>query len=144
VIYPERDVRLSLAGRSVELREADDETAEANLVGLLNEIGGYLQEGVPEDIRDERSAKEVLSSVISWASIISYTVANVYAPMTPFPQRVAGWAPHVSKALLDLVALLRKHLEVAVHYLRSQNVPVSFSIGLSFPWAGVQVSLNFG
>lgn len=140
---PDDNFRSRVAEMSRELREQDDTDAESGLADLLAEMYSYIRDGSDEgEITDREEAYRVLSSAVSWASIISHAVANVYAPLSPFPRRLAGWAKRVSSALLQVVGVLQSHMQAAVTYLQGQGLTVSFSIGIEFP-VGVGVSLNF-
>lgn len=141
---PDEDLRRHFASWSAELRTAEDEQAEQGLAELLDNVHQYLQEDLDRDgIRNEEEAESVLATANVWAAIASQALAEVYAPMSPFPRRLAGWSQNVSTWLQSVVKALHSNVQAAVNYLKPIWGIVSFSIGVSFPWAGVQISLEF-
>jgi hypothetical protein len=97
-----------------------------------------LQEGTREDLSEE-DAWTLLGAVDSWASVASYAVSSVYAPQSPVPRGLAGWAKDIGEKLRHIVDMLKEAVVWAAKRLVGIN---GISIGASFPW-GVSVSFNW-
>jgi hypothetical protein len=117
---------------------------EEELEGLLDTVYAHLRDDVGSSAVlqrnevSEEDAHAVLAAIDAWASVASSAVAWVYAPQSPSPKRMAGWATSVGDRLRQLADVLRHALMVAARALRA----VSWSIGVSFPW-GVSVGLSW-
>lgn len=84
------------------------------------------------------NAYQLLAAVDQWASVASYVVAWLYAPQSPSPERMAGWAGTIAETLRKIATALLKALATAAKSLRAS----SWSIGLGFP-LGISVSLTW-
>jgi hypothetical protein len=93
----------------------------------------YLDE--PDDIRGDR----LFSAVNAWASIASYVTAKLYAPQSPLRSGLAGWSTKIDTQLQRIVRVLLGPLRTAARLIGA----LSWSIAVSFPWAGVQVGLGW-
>lgn len=141
---PAEGIRSNFARWSAELRTAEDAQAENGLARILEHLSRHLHEEEPQKSFDsEQEAESVLVTANAWAAIASHAMAEIYAPMSPFPRKLAGWSQDVGDQLQRIVRILHRHVQAAVSYLRPLWGILSFSIGVSFPWAGVQISLEF-
>lgn len=115
VVTPEIEDQLD----SVLIQIYRDVSREVETSNLLraNEIG-------------EEDAYALLTAIDQWASVASYAVAWVYAPQSPSPKRLAGWAARIADYLRRIADVLRNALATAARCLRA----ASWSIGVSFPW----------
>ncbi|MGO4692018.1 hypothetical protein [Glaciibacter sp. 2TAF33] len=145
---PDTETRGRIAEWADEtLPDASDDTAE----GWLDEVLGVIADAIASDEEDDDlfggeldqdAAAGILAAAESWASVVSYAVGRVYAPTSPWPRRLAGWATKISARLNTILAALHAAMSAAVTTLSATFGITSYSIGLSFPW-GVSVSLNF-
>ncbi|MGA2875197.1 MAG: hypothetical protein ABSE82_06620 [Nitrososphaerales archaeon] len=87
---------------------------------------------------DADEANRLLSAVDQWASVASYAVSWLYAPQSPSPQRMAGWAKNIGSKLREIVGAL---LHALVHAAKALGAS-SWSIGVNFP-LGISVSLSW-
>ena len=134
---PVNEFRAVVADRLNEVTaETPDEQAEAVLDGVLQEIAHQADADVANGW--DQDPVDLLAAVESWASVASYAVARVYAPNSPW-RRLAGFSRHIAAHLTSLRKILFAPLEAAARALGAS----SFSIGASFPWAGVSVSLTW-
>lgn len=133
----EEALRLADAGQAGE----DDDWVEAELAGLLEAIAGAIAEDVGADgdvVVDQESAARVLDAVQMWASATSYALVAIYAPASPLPRRLAGFANSVTEKTQLIAGILLTPLKAAAAILGAD----SYAIGLSFPW-GVSVELGW-
>lgn len=79
---------------------------------------------------------EVLGAIDAWAGLMSYVVADAYAPHSKM--RYAAWMKEVSTLLRKAADELRGALEWVVQKLHCTG----FSISVGYPW-GVSVGLSF-
>jgi hypothetical protein len=96
-----------------------------------------LREGRRENLSQDE-AFTLFGAIDQWASVASYAVASVYAPQSPIPRGLAGWAAKIGETLRHIASILMKPLEWVAHALNASG----WSIGASFPW-GISVSLNW-
>ncbi|TAL96991.1 MAG: hypothetical protein EPN69_03700 [Rhodanobacter sp.] len=137
---PSYEIRKQTAEWAHSLRDLTDEEAESGLDGLLGmlyeQLQSELREGPPE--QQERDIEEMVSSCHAWASLVSHAVAEVYAPNSPFPRKVAGWGNKAIVRLSQITATLRKPLGVAQQSLGAG----SYSISVGFPW-GISIGFSW-
>jgi hypothetical protein len=86
----------------------------------------------------ESQAEDQLASIDAWVSLISYAVARVYAPASPWPLRRAGWKESLVRELRQIVKRFQSLLTPVARALRAVN----FSIAVGFPW-GVSIGMSF-
>jgi hypothetical protein len=124
-----------------------NETEEQALGGILERLAdavqvdvttsSILRAGDPEVLSEEQ-AFGLFGAVDQWASVASYAVASLYAPQSPLPRGLAGWASKIGEILQRIASILIFPLQVVARALGAS----SWSIGASFPW-GISVSLNW-
>ena len=137
---PSESLRQAIVGMLHGIDEAPDLWAEQQLMQAM----GVIEEGISSDIErvepelSSDSARDVLSAVESWTSVISAAVARVYAPTSPWKRRIAGWAKEVANKIRWITNLLLAPLKGAAIVLGAS----SWSIGINFPW-GVSVGLSW-
>jgi hypothetical protein len=137
---PSENLRQATVAQLQNLDDTPDRVAEQRLLQALQFIEGEISSDI-ERIEPELnpdSARDLLSAVDSWASVISSAVARVYAPTSPWKRRVAGWAKEVADRLRWITNLLLTPLRLAAGVLGAS----SWSIGLNFPW-GVSIALSW-
>jgi hypothetical protein len=137
---PSRELRQNVAEQARALRDLNDEEAESGLENLLHQIFESLQ-GIIDDngyFTNVERADDIVVSCHGWASLVSHAIAEVYAPNSPFPRRVAGWAQGVINRLDRISATLRKPLDRA----KSAAGANSYSISVGFPW-GISISFTW-
>ena len=133
----EEALRLAEAGQAGE----DDQWLVAELAGLLEALARAISDdvGVEGEVAvDLESATYVLDAVQMWASATSYALVAVYAPASPLPRRLAGFANSVTEKTQVIAGILLAPLKAAAAILGAD----SYAIGLSFPW-GVSVELGW-
>ena len=161
---PNEELRAEIYNRLVELPNVEDgnrvvsEDVESRLDEILNRVRTEANDDIETSdvlprIRNRletgriagdeieqhtMESEQVLAAVDQWSSVASYASAWVYAPQSPFPRNLAGWASKVAETLRKIVNLLLTPLQVAAKALGA----VQWSIGASFPW-GVSVSLTW-
>jgi hypothetical protein len=139
---PSEEFRLAVVERSSNLRDAPDAEAEGVLLDVLEQIAEQINEELGnqvEDLGDDREAAfDQLGAVDAWASVISMAVGMTYAPNSPFPRNVAGWAKTVAERIRWLTDLLLTPLRAAQTTLGATGC----AIGVAFPW-GVSVELSW-
>jgi hypothetical protein len=137
---PRESLRQAIVGMLQDLDETPDLVAEQRLLQALQ----FIEEGVTSDIEriepelNSDSARDLLSAIESWTSVISAAVARVYAPRSPWKRRVAGWAKEVANRIRWITNNLLTPLKAAAVVLGAS----SWSIGVNFPW-GVSVALSW-
>jgi hypothetical protein len=116
--------------------ETEDQEAEERLEGILGAIG----DAAAADAADfaDQDANDVLAGVSAWASVASYAVGRVYAPSSPW-RGLAGFATKIAARLQQIAANVYAALAAAAAGLGA----ISWSIGISFPWAGISVSVTW-
>jgi hypothetical protein len=124
------------------LSDLSDQAQEDRLEGLLEYIGARMNDSATgiDQLTEltEEQAEEQLAAIDAWASLISYAVARVYAPASPWPRRRAGWPERIVRRLQQVVKDLRSLLAPVARALRA----VHFSIAVGFPW-GVSIGMSF-
>lgn len=99
-----------------------DERYEDYLDDLLVRIEREMDDAMvaaPPEVMSVEQAEDQLSVVVAWAGLISYAVARVYAPASPWPlHHVAWWAQTVVKRLVGMARKLWPVLQPAAE--RSQ------------------------
>jgi hypothetical protein len=141
---PSDQLREEVAQRTEDsiLSNLSDQAQE----GLLENVLDYIDAGMIQSFTDidqlseltEDQADEQLATAEAWASLISYAVARVYAPASPWPRRRAGWAQSMVRKLQKLVKRLQSVLAPVAQALHA----VHFSIAVGFPW-GVSIGMSF-
>jgi hypothetical protein len=117
---------------------------ETQLDEILSDIYGEISNAVersriPKSGRMGRAtADQTLTAVDEWASVASYAVSWLYAPQSPSPEKMAGWARAISDKLRTIVNALLTALAAAAKSLGA----LSWSIGLGFPW-GISVAVTW-
>lgn len=147
---PTDELRARIADQAQDLgnagsdRRIDHDTEEA-VEHLLSEIGYEAQSALTWDAPayadddPDRVGEQLFGSVSAWASLASYVLAAAYAPQSPLPPGLAGWGAKVQTQLQRVVQLLLAPLRTAAAFLGAST----WSISVSFPWAGVQVGLGW-
>lgn len=124
------------------LSNLSDEAQEQSLENLLDYIDARMNQSTTaiDQLAEltEDQAEEQLATIDAWASLISYAVARVYAPASPWPRRRAGWAQSMVRKLQKIVKRLQSLLAPVARALAA----VHFSIAVGFPW-GVSVGMSF-
>jgi ABC-type proline/glycine betaine transport system permease subunit len=140
---------------SDQLREEVSQRTESS---ILSNLGPQEQEQRLENLLDyidlsmnqsvtgidqlaelaEDQAEDQLATVDAWVSLISYAVARVYAPASPWPRRRAGWEQSIVLKLRQIVKRLQSLLIPVARALHA----VHFSIAVGFPW-GVSIGMSF-
>lgn len=121
------------------LREAENDIGASETLRLVEDglEGGRIEDDEIER-QHELESEQLLASVDQWISVASYASAWVYAPQSPSPGKLAGWAKKIAETLRKLAHLLLTPLQVAARALGA----VQWSVGAAFPW-GVTVSLTW-
>ena len=138
---PSDELRSRIDEELRDSRGSPDEEAELRLMDVLEDIERMLQEDVGAftgDIGSVERALSELGAIEAWAALVSNAVGWIYAPASPYPRRLAGWAKTIAERLRWLVGLLLGPLSAVARTLGVST----YSIGLSFPW-GVSVSLGW-
>ena len=124
------------------LTNLSDQAQEERLESLLDDIDSRMNQSttVIDELTQltEDQAEEQLATIDAWASLISYAVARVYAPASPWPRRRAGWAQSMVRKLQKIVKRLQSLLAPVAKALHA----IHFSIAIGFPW-GVSVGMSF-
>ncbi|MEV0338779.1 hypothetical protein AB0H49_07100 [Nocardia sp. NPDC050713] len=118
------------------------ESVENQLAQLLDVVAAKMRtdiESMPSHELDENEATEVLAAVHAWAALASYATGRVYAPTSPWHHRLAGWGTKIAGILQKIANVLLTPLKAAAATLGAS----SYSVGIEFPWSGVQVSLTW-
>jgi hypothetical protein len=136
--------------RETVLADVDGIESEEQLDSVLEMVESQIiyeleAEGLPADdpeafysLSDEEQATDVLAAIDAWASLASNVVGRFYAPASPWPRRLQGWAKSVAKRLRKIAGLLRAALQAVAQALSA----ASYSIGVSFPF-GISVSIGW-
>jgi hypothetical protein len=90
-----------------------------------------------QDLTEEQADSQ-LATIDAWASLMSYAVARVYAPASPWPRRKAGWGQNITRSLRRMVKRLQSLLAPVAKVLKATH----FSIAVGYPW-GVQIGMSF-
>jgi hypothetical protein len=141
---PSDQFREEVAQRTEDsiLSNLSDQAQEGLLENLLDDIDARMNQsatGIDQSSElTEDEADDQLATIDAWASLISYAVARVYAPASPWPRRRAGWAQSLVRKLQKIVERLQALLAPVAKALHA----VHFSIAVGFPW-GVSVGMSF-
>ena len=145
MIGPTDDYREAIYRRLATLPNVEDGVrivsteVEERLDGILADIREQAandvetsdyQRGLAGGELASEEAEQILTAVDQWASIASYAVAWVYAPQSPSPKKLAGWAACIANYLRKLADVLTTPLRAASKALAS---PLH-----GFPAAGVR------
>jgi hypothetical protein len=137
---PSEEFRQFVVERLTDISEVPDFEAEQVVEETLETIGQEIARDVEyqEFPENPDAAYDQLGAIHAWASVISTTVARVYAPTSPWRRKVAGFAKTVGSKLQWLVNLLLTPLRAAQAALGATGCDIS----VSFPW-GVSVGLSW-
>ena len=141
---PTDQLRQEVAQRTESsiLTNLSDEAQEQSLESLLDYIDSEMNQSatVIDELTQltEDQAEDQLATIDAWASLISYAVARVYAPASPWPRRRAGWGQSMVSKLQKIVKRLQSLLKPVATALHAAH----FSIAISFPW-GVSIGMSF-
>ncbi|PZT99637.1 MAG: hypothetical protein DI630_16475 [Gordonia sp. (in: high G+C Gram-positive bacteria)] len=105
---------------------------------LADAVGSFSQDLARYGDLSESDAHEVFAAAHAWTAVISRTVAEVYAPASPFPGSWAGWGRRVTAKLQRLAATLGPILRAAA----KASGATGASVSISFPW-GMSASINW-
>lgn len=149
---PPHELRTSLVQGAREFRQLAEldlsedsftqlETSLAEqLKRLLDELERAIARAELDDppaLTDE-GATDVLAAVHAWASLASRTVAEVYAPNSPFPWNVGGWGKRIGRILQRIATRLGPLANKAARTIGASGA----SVAVTFPW-GVSVSIQW-
>lgn len=133
---PTDDLRANVFERAMDIRNRTDEEADAGLAALIAEINEQLVEEIRKHPPFSVSADALAAACDAWASLASHALAQVHAPMSPFPRNRAGWGQGAIQQVQQFARILRAPLSTAQQGLGAS----SYSISVGFPWG---VSIGF-
>lgn len=133
---PTDRLRADVFERAMGIRNRTDEEADAGLAALIAQINEQLVEEIKEHPPYSVSADALAAACDAWASLVSHALAQVHAPMSPFPRNRAGWGQRAIQQVQQFARILRAPLSTAQQGLGAS----SYSISVGFPWG---VSIGF-
>lgn len=134
---PNNELRASVFTQSAAIREEIGEVADAGLADLIEFINDQLQQEVEQNPPHDGDDPQTLAATCdAWASLVSHALAEVHAPMSPFPRNLAGWGQQAVQQVQRFANILGAPLSIAQQGLRAS----SYSISVGFPWG---ISIGF-
>ena len=133
---PTDSLRAEVFARAIDSRNRTDEEADADLAALIARINEQLVEEIKERPPSSVSADALPAACDAWASLVSHALAQVHAPMSPFPRNRAGWGQRAIQQVQQFARILQAPLFTAQQGLGAS----SYSISVGFPWG---VSIGF-
>lgn len=145
---PPEDLRIEISNWAQDISPGPDIDAEMenHVESLLARVEEVAQQSLTHEVPfmyfeepEESWGDRLFGAVSAWASIASYVTASLYAPQSPLRRGLAGWSTKIGSQLQRIVRVLLAPLCTAARLIGAP----SWSIAVSFPWAGVQVGLGW-